>query len=514
MNKELLIDVTQSEVNIALLENRKLVELHSESANSSFNVGDIYLGRVTKLNNGLNAAFVEIGFEKEAFLHYTDMGPFSRSFLKFTNEAIQGQQDFELKKFQLQPEILKLGKIDQVLQKKQAVLVQILKEPISSKGPRLTLEISLAGRYLVLTPFVRGINISKKITTSEERKRLQKTLDGIVHKNFGVIVRTAAEGKLQEEIQRDLHELMEKWKTITLGLKNANTSDKILSELDKTTSILRDLLNNDFEKIIVNNTSVFNDINNFLAKVAPEKRKIVELIQNDVSPFDTYGVTKQIKSSFGKTSTTTGGSYIVIEHTEAMTVIDVNSGNRAKGDDQDSVAFKVNSEVCEEIARQLRLRDIGGLIVIDFIDMKNVDFRKKIFERITELMRKDTARHSILPISKFGIMQITRERTKPVVTVETSEKCPSCNGTGKINASILIEDEIERNLQFIINRQNPTKLSLQVHPYVHAFLMKGFITKKIIWWWTYKKWITIIPNTKLGISEYKFINDQDEEIKL
>jgi ribonuclease G len=243
-------------------------------------------------------------------------------------------------------------------------------------------------------------------------------LDGIVHKNFGVIVRTAAEGKLQEDIQRDLLELMEKWKTIPLGLKNANTGDKILSELDKTTSILRDLLNKDFEKIIVNNASVFNDINNFLTKVAPEKKKIVELIQNENSPFDTYGVTKQIKSSFGKTSTTTGGSYIVIEHTEAMTVIDVNSGNRAKGDDQDSVAFKVNSEVCEEIARQLRLRDIGGLVVIDFIDMKNVDFRKKIFERITELMRKDTARHTILPISKFGIMQITRERTKPVVTVE------------------------------------------------------------------------------------------------
>jgi len=514
VHKELLIDVTQSEINIALLENRKLVELHSESANSNFNVGDIYLGRVTKLNNGLNAAFVEIGYEKEAFLHYTDMGPFTRNFLKFTNEAIQGQQDFELKQFQLQPEIIKMGKIDQVLQKRQAILVQILKEPISSKGPRLTLEISLAGRYIVLTPFVKSINISKKITSIEERKRLQKALDGVIHKNFGVIVRTAAEGKPIEDLQKDLHDLMNKWKTITLGLKNANTGDKILSELDKTTSILRDILNKDFEKIVVNNVQVFNDINVFLNKVAPEKRKIVELVNNDISPFDTYGVTKQIKSSFGKTSTTSGGAYIVIEPTEAMTVIDVNSGNRAKGDDQDSAAFKVNMEVCEEIVRQLRLRDIGGLIVIDFIDMKNVDFRKKIFDRITELMRNDSARHTILPISKFGIMQITRERTKPIIKVETSEKCPSCNGTGEVNATILVEDEIERNLQFIINRQNPAKLELQVHPYVHSFLTKGFFPKTLRWWWLYKKWISIKSNTKLGITDYKFINEQEEEIKL
>lgn len=514
IQKELIIDASRSEVNIALLENKKLVELHTQVANSEFNVGDIFLGRVTKLNNGLNAAFVEIGHEKEAFLHYTDMGPSTNNFVKFTNEALHGNIDYELRGFKNEPDIIKSGKIDQVLKKKQPLLVQILKEPISSKGPRLTLEISIAGRFIVLTPFVRGINVSRKITSNEERKRLSKILEAVNFKNFGVIVRTAAEGATTEDLQADYADVILKWKQITANLKNADTPTKILGEMNKTGSLIRDLLSNDFQKIAVNNETIYKEIESYLTKIAPDKKKIIELVDGSKSVFDTMGVTKQIKSSFGKTSNTARGSYIVIEHTEAMAVIDVNSGMRFMGEDQDGTALQVNLEVCEEIARQLRLRDIGGLIVIDFIDMKNPDYRKKVYEKMEDCMRADAMRHTILPISKFGLMQITRERSKPVLNIETKEVCPSCKGSGKISPTILIEDEIERNLSFIINRQNPKKLVLHVHPYIKAFLTKDFISKPIQWWWLYKKWITIREDSKLDMVQYKFYNELNDEIKL
>ncbi len=469
MNKELIINSTSTGVEIALLEDKKLVELHSEKTDARFAVGDLYLGKVKKLIPGLNAAFVDVGYEKDAFLHYTDLSPYAKSLLKFTNLAINdktpGGMDFST--FQVEPEIIKTGKINEVLSGKPNILVQILKEPIAAKGPRLSCELSLPGRFVVLTPFNDIVAVSRKIHSSEERKRLQRIVESIKSKNFGVIVRTAAEGKNTAELHEDLSELTAMWKSIQDNLLGAVPPTKILSEQTKTASILRDLLNEDFNKIITNDKNIYSESKTYIQKVAPEKADIVSFHQNGSPIFDTFGVTKQIKSSFGKTVNLNSGAYIIIEHTEALHVIDVNSGYKSVSNNQEQNALETNLEAAEEIARQLRLRDIGGIIVVDFIDMKLPDNKKKLMEAMEEAMRPDRAKHAVLPISKFGLMQITRQRMKPEMNINTQELCPSCQGTGKISSTLILEDDIEKNLAYLITHKH-SNLTLMVNPIVYG----------------------------------------------
>lgn len=371
LNKELIINSSPTDVDIALLEDGKLVELHNQKTNENFSVGDIFLGRIKRLMPGLNAAFVDIGHKKDAFLHYTDLGPKLQSLLKYTDGSINGNiNTHRLENFEFEPEIIKTGKIDKVLAKKQNILVQILKEPISTKGPRLSCEITIPGRYLVISPFADVIAVSKKIGSAEERKRLHLLVESIRPKHFGVIVRTAAEGKKVADLHEEMSMLMEKWEDIQKQLKDAKPPEKLLSELDKTTSILRDLLTDSFNRIVVNDKQLYHNVRNFLGGIAPEKVKIVQHHRSNKPVFDVHGVTKQIKSSFGKTATMSSGAYIVIEHTEAMHVVDVNSGHKMRNANQAEAVLKVNLEAAEEVARQLRLRDIGGIIIIDFIDMR------------------------------------------------------------------------------------------------------------------------------------------------
>ena len=447
MNKELIINAAPQGVEIALLEDKKLVELHHDKADGSFAVGDLYLGKVKKLIPGLNAAFVDVGFEKDAFLHYTDLSPYARSLLKFTQYSISDNSEKGLNfgNFQVEPEIIKTGKINEVLSGKPNILVQILKEPIAAKGPRLSCEISLPGRFVVITPFNDIVAVSRKIHSADERKRLQKIVEAIKPKNFGVIVRTAAEGKNTAELHEDLQELTETWKIIQKNLKNAVAPAKILSEQTKTTSILRDLLNEDFNKIVVNDRNIFNDTRNYIQRIAPEKAEIVAYYHNGLPIFDQFGITKQVKAAFGKTVNLPSGAYLIIEHTEALHVIDVNSGYKSVGNNQEQNALETNLEAAAEISRQLRLRDLGGIIVCDFIDMKLPENKRKLLEAMEEFMKPDRAKHAVLPISKFGLMQITRQRMKPEVNINTQEVCPSCAGTGKISSTLLLEDEIEKN---------------------------------------------------------------------
>src|ERR1043165_6484977 len=423
MNKELIINAAPQGVEIALLEDRKLVELHSEKNDARFAVGDLYLGKVKKLIPGLNAAFVDVGFEKDAFLHYTDLSPYARSLLKFTALSMADKSDtgLDFGKFEIEPEIIKTGKINEVLGGKPNILVQILKEPIAAKGPRLSCEISLPGRFVVITPFNNIVAVSRKIHSSEERKRLQKIVEAIKPKNFGVIVRTAAEGKNTAELHEDLSMLTEMWKAIQDNLKGATAPSKILSEQTKTTSILRDLLNEDFNKIVVNDRNIFNDAKTYIQRIAPEKADIVSYYQNGAPIFDSFGITKQVKASFGKTVNLNSGAYLIIEHTEALHVIDVNSGYKSVGNNQEQNALETNLEAAEEIGRQLRLRDLGGIIVIDFIDMKNQDNKKALQQKMKEVMEHDRATHTILPLSKFNLMQITRERVRPEINIITTE---------------------------------------------------------------------------------------------
>ncbi|MFT3846581.1 MAG: Rne/Rng family ribonuclease [Lacibacter sp.] len=515
MNKELIINAAPSGVEIALLEDKKLVELHQESHDASFTVGDLYLGKVKKLVPGMNAAFVDVGFEKDGFLHYTDLSPYVRSILKFTTQSMneKGEETSDFAKFQTEAEIIKTGKIGEVLSGKPNILVQILKEPIAAKGPRLSCEISLPGRFVVLTPFNDIVAVSRKIHSGDERKRLQKIVEAIKTKNFGVIVRTAAEGKNTAELHEDLNNLVSQWKQIQQNLKSAAPPAKILGETDKTTSILRDLLNADFNKIVVNDKNIYNDARNYIQKVAPDKIDIVNFYQNGSPIFDSFGVTKQVKASFGKTVNLASGAYLIIEHTEALHVIDVNSGYKSVSANQEENALQTNLEAAEEIARQLRLRDIGGIIVVDFIDMKLPDNKRKLADAMEEFMRADRAKHAILPISKFGLMQITRQRMKPEVNINTQEVCPSCNGTGKVSSTLILEDEIEKNLSYLV-MQKHKGLTIAVHPIMEAYLRKGLPSKRMKWGWKYKQKIKIKPNTSYHLTEYHFFDEHEEEIKL
>ena len=503
MNKELIINAAPQGVEIALLEDKKLVELHNEKADASFAVGDLYLGKVKKLIPGLNAAFVDVGFEKDAFLHYTDLSPYARSLLKFTQVAIADQHEngFDFGSFQVEPEIIKTGKINEVLGGKPNILVQILKEPIAAKGPRLSCEISLPGRFVVITPFNDIVAVSRKIHSSDERKRLQKIIEAIKPKNFGVIVRTAAEGKNTAELHEDLVALVATWKAIQHNLKGASAPAKILSEQTKTTSILRDLLNEDFNRVVVNDKNIFNDAKSYIQRIAPEKADIVSFYNNGSPIFDQFGITKQVKAAFGKTVNLPSGAYLIIEHTEALHVIDVNSGYKSVSNNQEQNALETNMEAAEEIARQLRLRDLGGIIVVDFIDMKLPDNKRKLMEAMEGFMRPDRAKHAVLPISKFGLMQITRQRMKPEVNINTQEICPSCNGTGKISSTLILEDEIEKNLNYLLTHKH-TDLSLVVHPIMYAYLTKGGMFRSRLWkWrWKHKQRIKLKENTNYHLT--------------
>ncbi|MCH2023055.1 MAG: Rne/Rng family ribonuclease [Saprospiraceae bacterium] len=516
MEKELIINSSQQEIQLALIENRKLVELHNQPLKNNLIVGDIYLGKVSKILPGLNAAFVHIGYsKKDAFLHYTDLGPKLRSLIKFTDGAISGKlSNHLLKDFKIDSDISKKGKINHVLTKGQNILVQVLKEPISTKGPRLCCEITIAGRYVVLTPFSNVIAVSKKITGELERERLRRLMESIRPSNFGFIVRTAAEGKRVAELHDDITELVDKWQKIFQQLHKASPPIKCLSELNKTKSLIRDFWNESFARVVVNDKRVEEEVISEIKKVAPKKIDIVKYYNGSKPIFDQYGITKQIKSSFGKTATMASGAYLVIEKTEAMYVVDVNSGHKMISNDQEENALRVNLESAAEIARQLRLRDIGGIIIIDFIDVRKNENKVKLFHAMKQLMETDNAKHTILPLSKFGLMQITRERVRPAVSISTAEQCPVCEGSGKINPSTLLIDDIKRDLDFIIKSHSPEKISIKVHPFINSHLRKGLWSVLMQWRNEYKKWLKLTADNSFHMMQYQFFDSNDDQIRL
>jgi len=515
LTKELYVDAKRAEVNIALLEEKSLVELHKEKSNNNFSVGDIYLGRVKKVMPSLNAAFINVGHEKDAFLHYLDLGPQVRSLIKYTKQGQANNPNLAIPNFKLEKDIEKTGKITGVLSQGQNILIQVTKEPISTKGPRVTSEISFAGRYLVLVPFSNRISISQKIKSVDERNRLKRLIASIRPKNVGIIIRTVAENKLVADLDADLNDLYSKWQSVTKKLAKAKATEKIHSELDRTSAILRDILTESFNSITVNDSSVYDDCKNYLKQIAPDKVEIVKLYKGRQPIFEHFGVDKQIKNSFGKIVTIKSGVYLIIEHTEALHVIDVNSGHRvASGKNQESNAVEVNMEAAEEIARQLRLRDMGGIIVIDFIDMHEPGNRKKLYQHLKEEMSKDNAKHTILPPSKFGLVQITRQRVRPEMNVEILEKCPACGGSGEIKPSIILVDEIENNLRYLILEQNEKNLKIDVHPYIYAYVTKGIFSTRFKWARQYKAKISVVPNASYHVMEYHFFNKAGDEIKI
>ncbi len=518
MSVELIIDSSPKEVTIAILQDGKLLELHKENSNNNFSVGDIYLGKVKKIMPGLNAAFVNVGYEKDAFLHYLDLGPKFKSFEKYTKGIAGGGLNSSDLDFKFEPEIEKTGKIEKTLKSNRNIMVQIAKEPISTKGPRLSSEISLAGRYIVLVPFSEKVSISQKIKNTDEKDRLIRLIRSIKPKGFGVIIRTVAQNKKVADLHGDMSELIARWDACYKSLKNAHAPTKLLGELNRTSALLRDILNKDFSNIHVNDEALFNEIKLFIKSISPDKENIVKHFSGNVSIFQNFGVDKQIKSAFGKNVTLKTGVYLIIEHTEALHVIDVNSGQRGKKKDktQEENALEVNLEAAEEVARQLRLRDMGGIVVVDFIDLREAANRKLLFEKLKEFMKDDRAKHNILPPSKFGLIQITRQRVRPEMDIKTAEKCPCCGGDGEVHSTILLVDEIEGNLRHIVKQLNHKKVRINVHPYVEAFLNKKtglFGSMRKDWQKKYNCTIEIFPTNVLGFLDFHFIDTKGEEIK-
>lgn len=516
MISELVVDVQPKEVSIAVLEDKSLVELQKEARNVSFSVGDIYLGKVKKLMPGLNAAFIDVGYKKDAFLHYLDLGPNFNTQQKFLKQMLSdSKKAVTLPKMQILPEIDKDGSISNVLKVGQEVLVQIAKEPISTKGPRLTSELSFAGRYIVLIPFADKVSVSTKIKSSEERARLRQLIQSIKPKNFSVIVRTSSEGKRVAELDHELKTLLKRWEDNIPKVGKVKVPSIIYEETARSVALLRDIFNPSFQNIYVNDKDVYNNLKDYVALIAPERENIVHLYSGEIPIFDNFAITKQMKSLFGRTVTYKSGAYLIIEHTEAMHVIDVNSGNRSKGSDaQEKTAIDVNTAAADEIARQLRLRDLGGIIVIDFIDMGESANRQKLFEHITKAMSTDRAKHNILPLSKFGLMQITRQRVRPELDVNTSEKCPTCFGTGTAKPSILFTDSLEGKINCLVNKHNMKKFVLHVHPYIAAFLNKGICPLSWKWKCKYTFSMKIIPDQSLAFLEYRFFDPDKNELDM
>ncbi len=513
MSKELVINSTSTEVIIALVEDKNLVELNREKKNTSFSVGDIYLGKVKKIMPGLNAAFIDVGYEKDAFLHYLDLGHQFRSLDKFVKIALDPKQkNLPISKFQLEADIDKNGKIQQILKEGQSILVQVAKEPISTKGPRLASEISIAGRNLVLMPFSDKVSISQKISDPGERDRLRKLIQSIKPRNYGVIVRTVAENKRVADLDSELRELVEKWEGAFYDLKN-KPPKLVIGELNRTSAMLRDMLNSQFNNIFINNKELYTQTREYIKDIAPDKEKIIKLYNRNQPIFEYFGIEKQIKASFGKTVAVQKGAYLVIEHTEALHVIDVNSGNRSQSDsNQEENAVDVNLVAAKEIARQLRLRDMGGIIVIDFIDMHSGENKQKLFESMKEYMLVDRAKHHILSLSKFGLMQITRQRVRPEMTIQTLERCPSCNGSGEVNPSVLFVDELENHIRWSLHKYKSKKITLKLHPYVVSFLTKGFFSILFKWRLRYMRRLTIKPSSSLTFLEYHFYDNKGDKI--
>lgn len=515
MSNELVISATQNGCRIALLKDKGLLEYHREEDGHQFTVGEIYLGTVKKVVQGLNAAFIDIGYEKDAFLHYLDLGPKVQSLNKYTKQVQSRNAKSDLGGFKILPDINKHGKISEVLTRNQKILVQVVKEPISTKGPRLSCELSLAGRYIVLVPFSNTVSISKKISNSDERKRLMRLMNSIKPENFGVIIRTVAEGKSVADLHGDLDALVQKWKKGMEVLKTAKPRDVVIGEVSKASSILRDVLNENFDNIVVDDKEMYDEIKSYTKQIAPGKEKIVKYYNGKVKLFENLGLEKQIKLMFGRSVSLRGGGYLIIEHTEALHVIDVNSGNKSnREEDQEATALTVNLEAAAEVARQLRLRDMGGIIVVDFIDMRRAENKRLVQQKMKEEMEGDRSKFTILPLSKFGLMQITRQRVRPEVNITTAETCPTCNGTGAITASIHVADQIEYTIKHLLENQNERGISLVVHPYLYAYFTKGLKSIQFQWWAKYHKWVKIIEDSSLAITEYNFLNAMKEEIEL
>ena len=513
MKSELIVDVQPQEIAIALTEDDRLQEVSREKRNQdNFAVGNIYYGRVKKVMPALNAVFVDVGYEKEAFLHYLDLGSQFRTLQTYVTKAVSDRRRIPLmQKTQRQPEVGKEGQIADVLKVGDPILVQVSKEPINTKGPRLTAEISIAGRNIVLIPFADGVMVSQKIKREAERQRLKQLMLSIKPQGFGIIVRTVAEDKRVAELDNELRLLLERWEQTVKSLQQKEPVSLVSEEMGRTLGIIRDVLSPDFTTIQINDQDIYNDVRHYLELIAPESAKIVKLYQGTQPIFDHFDITRQMKTGLGRTVGFKHGGYLIIDKTEALFSIDVNSGSKKIYEDQEQNAFQFNMLAADELVHQLRLRDIGGIIIVDFIDMDDKDHQQELYDYVRKLMERDRAKHNVLPLSKFGLMQITRQRVRPAVEVQVEEVCPTCMGKGKIQPSLLFTDQVEEALEHMTEHHG-RGLRLHLHPFVYSFVSRGWlISLKNRWMLRYG--VRVIENQSLGMLEMRFYDAQGKELK-
>ena len=516
MTSEVFISAGSQKISIALTEDKRLMEFQEEGQSASFSVGNIYLAKVRKLMPGLNACFVSAGHERDSFLHYLDLGPQFLSYEKYLKQVRNSSKSLPITKAHIEKELGKEGSIQNILQQGQEVLVQVVKEPISTKGPRMTCEISFPGRYLVLMPFQDKVSVSSKIKSGSERARLKQVIQSIKPKNFGVIVRTVAEGKKVAELDTEMKVLVGRWEAaISKVATTKQLPACVHEETGRAVALLRDLFNPSYENIYVDDERIYHEVKDYVTIIAPERADIVKLYKGQLPIFDNFDITRQIKGSFGKTVSFKRGAYMIIERTEALWVVDVNSGNRTRNaDSQEANALEVNLGAADELARQLRLRDMGGIIVVDFIDMHVAEDRQKLYERMCENMKQDRARHNILPLSKFGLMQLTRQRVRPATEVNVDETCPTCHGKGTIKSSFMFTDVLESKIEMLVNKLNIKSFTLHVHPYVMAYINQGLWSIKRQWRMKYGLGIKVIPSQKLAFLEYEFYDKKGQDIDM
>lgn len=504
MKSELIVDVQPQEIAIALTEDDRLQEVSREKRDQdNFAVGNIYYGRVKKVMPALNAVFVDVGYEKEAFLHYLDLGSQFRTLQSYVTKAVSDRRRMpSMQKTPRQAEVGKEGQIADVLKVGDTLLVQVSKEPINTKGPRLTAEISIAGRNIVLIPFSDGVMVSQKIKREAERQRLKQLMLSIKPFGFGIIVRTVAEDKRAAELDNELRLLVERWEQTVNTLQQREPVSLVSEEMGRTLGIIRDILSPDFTSIQVNDPEIYQEVRHYLELIAPESAKIVKLYKESQPIFDHFDITRQMKTGLGRTVGFKHGGYLIIDKTEALFSIDVNSGSKKIYEDQEENAYRFNMLAADELVHQLRLRDIGGIIIVDFIDMDSKEHQQQLYEYVRKLMDRDRAKHNVLPLSKFGLMQITRQRVRPAVEMQVEETCPTCGGKGKIQASILFTDQIEEQIAHEYE-QHGRGLILYLHPYVYSYVCRGWLNS-LKNQWRRKYGITVMESQALGMLETKF----------
>lgn len=531
VKKQLLMNKSGDEIQVALVEDGRLAELVIERPDSLRSIGDIYLGRVHKVVEGLKAAFVDIGQKSDGFLHFSDVGTTNEDYRALIeddeddeNGTLEGEDVEKNDDVQAEskprasekaprsatPERKRQSYTQMIAGKLKAndsILVQVIKEPISNKGSRLTSDITIAGRFMVLLPFGGGqIAVSRRVVSRKERSRLKKLVRSILPEGFGAIIRTVAENQEEELLKKDLEKLLVKWQQIEEKLQDAKPPQLIFKEDTIISSVLRDSLNSDVTELVANCPSIYKETLNYILWAAPEMEKNVTLYQGKLPLFEGYGIAKDVESIFSRKVWLKSGGYIIIEHTEAMVVVDVNSGRYAAKKEQEENSLKTNLEAAREVVRQLRLRDIGGIIVVDFIDMLDQKNSKKVFDSMKTELRHDRAKSNILPLSDFGLMQITRERIRPSLMQRMGDQCPACGGSGVVQARYTTINQIERWLRkYALQRKVMfQKLDLYVSPTVAEPLCDEERKTEMKWFLQHMLFVKIKSDESLRSDDFRF----------